>query len=157
MITGSNNITLRKVIVNLHGYCKTYTDKHLIEDKLYELIHRFNDIKISHKKVYFTLLDSIHFLNYGNGRTCQILFHWRSLGQKIVEEKSPYFKNFFQSFDNFPLVKLFRYPLTNIFQFFLWAMYIYLYLSIYLHIYRYIYITSVLWHGNVSMFYRLRL
>ena len=63
-------------------------DRYLIEDKRYELIDRFNDRRNSHRKVYFTLLDSIHFLYYGNGRTCQILFHRHSLGQKTAEEKS---------------------------------------------------------------------
>ena len=35
IITGSNNITLRKVNVKPYGFDKMYMDKELIEDKLY--------------------------------------------------------------------------------------------------------------------------
>ena len=38
IITGSNNITLRKVNVKAYGNYKMYMDKHLIADKLYQLI-----------------------------------------------------------------------------------------------------------------------
>ena len=42
VITGSNNITLRKVNIKLYGYDKMYLDKDLIEYKLHQLIHQFN-------------------------------------------------------------------------------------------------------------------
>ena len=35
IITGSNNITLRKVNVKSYGFDKIYIDKELTEDKLY--------------------------------------------------------------------------------------------------------------------------
>ena len=38
VITGSNNITLRKVNVDPYGYDKMYMGKDLIEDKLHQLI-----------------------------------------------------------------------------------------------------------------------
>ena len=37
IITGLNNITLRKVNLKLCGYNEMYMDKDLIEDKLYQL------------------------------------------------------------------------------------------------------------------------
>ena len=67
---GSNNITLRKFNVKPHGYDKMYTDKNLIEDKLYELIDQFNKRKISHIDFYFTLLDNEHPFFDGIGWTC---------------------------------------------------------------------------------------
>ena len=42
-ITGSNNITSRKVNVNPYGFEKMYMDKGLIEDKLYKIIDQFNE------------------------------------------------------------------------------------------------------------------
>ena len=38
IITGSNNITLRKVNVKPYGFDKMYMDKEIIEDKLYQMI-----------------------------------------------------------------------------------------------------------------------
>ena len=40
-ITGSNNMTLRKVNVELYGCDEMYMDKDLIEDKLYQLIDQW--------------------------------------------------------------------------------------------------------------------
>ena len=42
IISGSNNITLRKVNVKPYGFDKVYMDKELIEDKLYQIIDQFN-------------------------------------------------------------------------------------------------------------------
>ena len=42
-ITGSNNITSRKVNVKPYGFEKMYMDKGLIEDKLYKIIDQFNE------------------------------------------------------------------------------------------------------------------
>ena len=43
IITGSNNITLRKVNVKPYGCDKMYMGKDLIEDKLYQLIDQFTE------------------------------------------------------------------------------------------------------------------
>ena len=43
IITGSNNITLRKVNVNPYGFDKMYMDKELKEDKLYQITDQFNE------------------------------------------------------------------------------------------------------------------
>ena len=56
IITGSNNITLRKVIVKPYGCDKMNMDKDLIENKLYHLIDQFNERKLYHKDFYFALL-----------------------------------------------------------------------------------------------------
>ena len=60
VITGSNNISLRKVDVNQYGFDKIYMDKELIKDKLYQVIHQFNERKITSKKIYLKLLNKIH-------------------------------------------------------------------------------------------------
>ena len=49
-------------------------DKDLIEDKLCQLIDQFNERKINHRDFYYELLDNIHPLYDGVGRTCKILF-----------------------------------------------------------------------------------
>ena len=43
IITGSSNITLRKVNVKPYVCDKMYMDKELIEDKIYEIIDQFNE------------------------------------------------------------------------------------------------------------------
>ena len=47
IVTGSYNITLRKVNANLYGFDKMYMDKELIENKLYQIIDQFNERKIT--------------------------------------------------------------------------------------------------------------
>ena len=42
-ISGSSNITLRKINVETYGHDKMYMNKELIEDKLYQYIDQFND------------------------------------------------------------------------------------------------------------------
>ena len=74
IITGSNNITLRKVDVKPYGFDKMYMDKELIEDKLYEKIDRFNERKITSTKSYSIPLNKIHLFYDGNGRMCEILY-----------------------------------------------------------------------------------
>ena len=74
IITGSNNITLKKVNVKSNGYDKMYMDTDLIEGKLYQLIDQFNEIKINHKDFSFVLLDNMHPFFNGNGRIYKILF-----------------------------------------------------------------------------------
>ena len=54
-ITGSNNITLRKVSVKRYEFDKMYIDKELIEDKLLQTIDQFNE----RKKFYSILLNKI--------------------------------------------------------------------------------------------------
>ena len=70
VITGSNNITLRKVNVKPYGFDKIYVDKDLIKDRLYKLIDQYDEPKINYRGFYFALFDNIH----GNGRACKILF-----------------------------------------------------------------------------------
>ena len=62
IITGSNNITLRKVDVKPYGFDKMYIDKELIKDRLCQIIDQFNERKITSKMFYFILLNKyIHF------------------------------------------------------------------------------------------------
>ena len=74
IITGSNNITLRKVNVKPYGFDKMCMDKELMDDKLYQIIDQFNERKITSAKFYSIPLNKIHSLYDGNGRTCKILF-----------------------------------------------------------------------------------
>ena len=71
-ITGSNNITPRKVNVKPHSCGKMYTDKDLIEYILYHFIDPVNKIKINWRDFYFELLDNIHPFYDGNETTCNI-------------------------------------------------------------------------------------
>ena len=73
IITGSNNITLRKINVKPYGFDIVYMDEDLIEDNLYQIIDQFNERKITSPKFYSILLNKIHPFYDGNGRTCQIL------------------------------------------------------------------------------------
>ena len=66
LITGSSNITLRKVIVKPHRFDKLYMDKDLIEDKLYQIINQFNERKIMSAKFYSVLLNEINPFYDGN-------------------------------------------------------------------------------------------
>ena len=56
IITGSDNITLRKVNAS-HIFDTMYMDKELIEDKLYQIIDQFNERKITSTKFYSILLN----------------------------------------------------------------------------------------------------
>ena len=47
IITGQNNITLRKVRVDQYRFDKFFMDKDLIEDKLYQIIFQINERKIT--------------------------------------------------------------------------------------------------------------
>ena len=49
-------------------------DKDLIKNKLYELIDQFNGKQNNHRDFYFTILEEIHPLYDGNGRTCKLLY-----------------------------------------------------------------------------------
>ena len=51
IITGSNNITLRKVKVNPYGFDEIYMDKDLIVDKLYKITDSFDERKITSTKI----------------------------------------------------------------------------------------------------------
>ena len=74
IITGSNNITLRKVNVRPYGFDKMYMDKELIEDNLYQIIDQFNERKITSAKFHSILLNKVHPFYDGNSTTCKILF-----------------------------------------------------------------------------------
>ena len=56
IITGSNNIILRKVNIKQYDIDKTYLDKDLIENRLYQLIDQFNERKVSHRDFCFAFL-----------------------------------------------------------------------------------------------------
>ena len=49
-------------------------DNGLIEDKLYQRINQFNEMKITSRKFHSILLNKIHPLYDVNGRTCKMLF-----------------------------------------------------------------------------------
>ena len=75
IITGSNDITLTNLNVKPYGFNKTYMDKDLIEDKLYQMINQINQMKkITTVKFYLILLNEIHPFYDENGRTRKILF-----------------------------------------------------------------------------------
>ena len=74
ILTGSNNITLRKVNVKSYGLDKMYMVKELIKDKLYQIIDQLNEQKIISIKFYSILLNKIHPFYDGNGRMFKILF-----------------------------------------------------------------------------------
>ena len=59
IITGSNNIALRKVIVKRYGFDKMYMDKELIRDKPYQIIDQFNERQITSTKFYSIVLNKI--------------------------------------------------------------------------------------------------
>ena len=68
-ITGSNNITLRKVSVKRYEFDKMYFDKELIEDKLLQIIDQFND----RKKFYSILLNKIMVIIVEHVRYCLLI------------------------------------------------------------------------------------
>ena len=51
-----------------------YIDKDLIEERLYQIIDQFNEIKITSAKFCSTLLNKTHPFFDGNGWTCKMLF-----------------------------------------------------------------------------------
>ena len=73
IITGSNNITLRKVSLKPYGFHKTYMNKDLIEDRLYPIINQFSERKFTPVKFYSILLKEIQLFYDGNSRKCNIL------------------------------------------------------------------------------------
>ena len=74
IITGSNNITLRKVNAKPWGYNKMYMYKDLMEGKLYQYIDQIIERKNNYRDFYSALLDSKYPFYDGNWRTCKILF-----------------------------------------------------------------------------------
>ena len=74
IITGSNNVTLRKVNARAHGFDKMYMDTELIEDKLYQMIDQFSQRNITSATFCVILLNKTHQFYDGNDRTCKILF-----------------------------------------------------------------------------------
>ena len=74
VITGLNNITLRKVNIKPYRSDKIYMAKDLIEGKLDKLIYQFIERKINNRDFCFVLLDNIDHFYEGNGRTYKILF-----------------------------------------------------------------------------------
>ena len=82
-ITGSKNITLRKVNVKPHRFDKMYKDKMLIEDKLYQTVDQINETEITSTKFYSIRLNKVHPFYDGNVRTCKILFKNDIIRQNI--------------------------------------------------------------------------
>ena len=74
LITGSNNITLRKINVKPYGFDKMYMDKVLTKDNLYQIIDQYSERTITPVKFYSILLNETYPFYYGNGRICKILF-----------------------------------------------------------------------------------
>ena len=58
IITGLNNITLKKGNVKSYGRDKMYIDKDLIEGKLYQLIDQFNERRILNIQTFFVIFDN---------------------------------------------------------------------------------------------------
>ena len=73
IVTASNNITLSKVYRKPYGFTKTYMDKELIRDKLYQIINQFNERKITYIRFYSIFLHKTHPFYDRNDRTCKIL------------------------------------------------------------------------------------
>ena len=90
VITSSNNITLRKLNVNPYGFAKPYMDKQLTEDKPYQIIDQFNEIKFTSAKFYSILLNKIHPFYDGNARRCSILFANDDIIRQNIQTKLSY-------------------------------------------------------------------
>ena len=84
IITGSNNIALRKVNVKRYGFDKMYMDKELIRDKPYQIIDHFNERQITSTKFYSIVLNKI------KRRACKILFATNHIIRHDVETNSGY-------------------------------------------------------------------
>ena len=75
LITGSNNLELRKVNVRPAAYyTEFYMDWRGIESALYALADHFNGRLITKKDFCERFLNDIHPLKDENGRICKILF-----------------------------------------------------------------------------------
>ena len=74
IITGKNNITLKKGNVKPYRFDKIYMVKQLIEDELYLIIYQFVERRITSAKFYSIILNKIHPFYDGNHRMCKILF-----------------------------------------------------------------------------------
>ena len=74
IITGANNITLRKVNAKSHGFDKVHIEKDLLEDRFYQITDQFNEKKITPAKFYLLFLHEIHSFYDGNGKLCKVLF-----------------------------------------------------------------------------------
>ena len=74
LITGSNNLELRKLNVRPAAYYRSYMDWPNVEFVLYALVDYFNDHLITKKDFCKRFLNDIHPFKDGNGRTCKILF-----------------------------------------------------------------------------------
>ena len=85
IVTGSNNITLRKVDVKPHEFDKVFMEKDLIEVKLYQIIDRFNNKKITSVKFYSIHPSKVHPFYDENGRTYKILFANNDKTTKLID------------------------------------------------------------------------
>ena len=74
LITGSNNLELRKVDVRPTGYHRSYMDWCNVEFALYALVDYFNDCLITKKDFCERFLNDIYLFKDENDKTCKILF-----------------------------------------------------------------------------------
>ena len=85
IVTGSNNITLRKVDVKPHEFDKVFMEKDLIEVKLYQIIDRFNNKKVAFVKFYSIHSSKAHPFYDENGTTYKILFANNDKTTKLID------------------------------------------------------------------------
>ena len=90
IITGSNNITLRKVNVKPYGFNDMYMDKELIENKIYKIIDQIHERKITSTKSYLILLNKIHRFYDRNVRTFKVLFANDDIIRKDIQTNLNY-------------------------------------------------------------------
>ena len=90
IITGSNNITLRKVNVKPYGFNDMYMDKELIENKIYKIIDQIHERKITSTKSYLMLLNKIHRFYDRNVRTFKVLFANDDIIRKDIQTNLNY-------------------------------------------------------------------
>ena len=74
LITGSNNLELRKGNVRPAGIYRSYMDWHNVEFSLYAFVDYFNDHLITKKGFCERFLNDIHLFKDGSGRACKMLF-----------------------------------------------------------------------------------
>ena len=85
IITGSNNITFRKLNVKPNRFDELYMQNDLKEDKLDQKLYQFNERKIINVKFYSILLSKIYPFYDVDGWACKILFVNGDKTKKLVD------------------------------------------------------------------------
>ena len=86
IITGSNNIALRRVDVKPCGFSKMYMYKDLIEDKFYQSADQFSEKKKkTHLKVYSLFLNKINPFYEENEKKYKIMFANNDEIMKVIK------------------------------------------------------------------------